>query len=102
MPDVNDSKKVLDGAEPDVRIRWKTPLLGSRALFKLPRLLNPELTMRIAKYEAEKNAAPLITRDAILALLAESRSQSRRERLIVALSVGSFLLALAALLAAVL
>jgi hypothetical protein len=51
---------------------------------------------RINAWVAEKNAAPIVTGDAILALLEETRKNARRERWILLVSVAA-LVALVAL-----
>jgi hypothetical protein len=57
---------------------------------------DPEAMARINAWVAEKNAAPIVTGDAILALLEETRKNARRERWILLVSVAA-LVALVAL-----
>jgi hypothetical protein len=74
----------------------------------LPRapLIDPEQTARLIAAQAERNAAPLIMRDAMLSLLDETRDEARasakRERWILIAAVGSFLATVALLLLEVL
>ena len=66
---------------------------------------DPEWQARMIAAEAERNAAPLVTRDAMLALLDETRAiekaSAKRERWILIAAVGTFLVSVGSLGAAV-
>ena len=104
--DVEKLKKLVD-ANPEraKAIEAATGLRFASRLSQLPRLTRPplidsEAMARLNAKTAEAFVAPIITRDAILALLEETRKNARRERWILLIAAASFVVSLVAVLAA--
>lgn len=57
-----------------------------------------EISMQYMVRRAEQEGAPIIIRDAMLALLQETRANARRERIILAVAVASLLVSILVLL----
>jgi hypothetical protein len=66
----------------------------------VPSWNDPEQQGRWIAAQAERNAAPLVTRDAMLSLLEEARKGAKRDRWILGFSAGSLLVSAAALIVA--
>jgi hypothetical protein len=77
---------------------------ATRLRSPIPRVRSPitEIFMREQIRRAEREGAPVISRDALLALLQETRASAKRERWILLFTAAGFLVGLAVLLLAAL
>jgi hypothetical protein len=73
---------------------------GTRPRFSMPRVRSPitEVFMEAEVRRAEREGAPVVSRDALLALLQETRTSARRERWILLFTAATFFVGLAVLL----
>jgi hypothetical protein len=88
MPTVSDLMKALEESQGPARKQIASLRKSWLPMSKLPPF-DPETSAKITAYSIEKQAAPLVTRDATLAtrdavcaLLDETRKNAKRERAI--------------------
>jgi hypothetical protein len=99
MPtNIRKLQEAIDKAAPKEALR-----VASHFAFKVPRIARPDLPgldqetlMRISAADAERRVAPVITRDATLALLEETRKNARRGRWILWIAGASLVVSIAA------